>query len=147
MQQYKLTCVAVLFVNLGTYIKLILDVETHRDPIQPGELSNPKYTHAVLLEIFHTIPLAKAMRKHRPELSDFYLDPNYRAKATKKDEHAAFHDPDADDLFGCPVPPPGVGIHDTEEGLYDNPDEVQKRACEVQDHLNRRSAHRNSTAA
>ena len=73
MQRSKLTCVAVLFVNLGTYIKLTLDVEAHRDPIQPGELSNSKYTHAVSLEIFHTIPLAKAMRKYRPELSDFYL--------------------------------------------------------------------------
>ena len=138
---------AGLVVNLGTYIKLILDVEAHRDPIEPGELSNPNYTHAVLLEIFHTIPRAKALRKHGPELSDFYPDSNYRAKATNKDEHAAFHHPDADDLFGCPVPPPGVDIHEAEECLYDDPDKVQKRARDVKDHLNFRSAHRNSTAA
>ena len=137
----------VLFINLGTYIKSILDIEDGRDPIEPGELSNLKYTHVVLLQIFHTIPLAKAMRKHKPELSDFYLDLNYRAKATKKVEHAAFHDPDADDLFGCPIPPPGVDIHEAEEGLYDNPDEVQKRAHNVQEHLKRRSARRNSTSA
>ena len=86
------------------------------------------------------------VRKHKSELSDFYLDLNYRAKATKKVEHAAFHDPDADDLFGCPIPPPGVDIHEAEEGLYDNPDEVQKRAHNVQEHLKRCSARRNSTS-
>jgi hypothetical protein len=126
-----------MFVTLGSYVKQILDCEAGRDLREPGVRPNPKLTHDFLLNTFHTIPLKKGFKKHRPDLSDFYLDVNYRAKAKAKKVNNAHLDPDLDDVIGVAEPPPGVDVDPAEPGLYDQVAEVNRQIKELQDRRKR----------
>jgi hypothetical protein len=126
-----------MFVTLGSYVKQILDCEASRDLREPGMRPNAKLTHDSLLNVFHTIPLKKGFKKHRPDFSDFYLDVNYRAKAKAKKVDNAHLDPDLDDVIGVAEPPPGVDVESAEPGLYDQVAEVNRQIKELQDRRKR----------